>query len=214
MLGSLLKWGLLTVVSAAAVLLLGNFWVLYSTSDALYDDMYEVPDSSGVALVLGTSRSVNGRLENLFFTYRINTAARLYHIKKVRHIVVSGDNSNHRYNEPLDMKKALKALGVPDTCITMDFGGRRTLDSIVRLRDIFGQKKCLIVSQGFHTPRAVFLARCFGLEAAAVNASFPERGGQMTIVREWGARIKAILDVYLLKTRPAIMGKPEPLETS
>jgi SanA protein len=164
--------------------------------------------------VLGTSRSVNGKVDNLFFTYRINTAARLYHLKKVRHFVVSGDNSNERYNEPRDMKKALKALGVPDSCITMDFGGRRTLDSIVRFRDIFGQHKGLIISQGFHNARAVFLARQFGIEARALNAAFPEKGGQLTVFREWGARVKAILDIYVLRTRPKIMGRPEPILNS
>lgn len=190
-----------------------NYWVVSSTAPLLYDELSEVPPAD-VGLVLGTSRSVNGRWENLFFTYRINTAARLFHLKKVRHLIVSGDNPNPKYNEPLDMKKALKALGVPDSCITMDFAGRRTLDSVLRLRDIFGQKRAIVVSQEFHNYRAVFLARAFGIEALAVNAKFPEHGAQSTLVREWAARVKAVLDVYLLHTKPKIMGKPEPIDLS
>lgn len=203
---SLLKYGIMAVPGGALVVLLLNFWVLASVSDKTYNNIEDIVYSD-VALVLGTSRSVNGVVENPYFTHRITAAAELYFSGKVKHILVSGDNSSMHYNEPRDMRQALIERGVPDSCITMDFAGLRTLDSVVRSHKIFQQKKVTIVSQEFHNYRALFIAKYYGIEAVAYNATMPRAGASRITMREYLARPKALLDLYILNTQPRFLGE-------
>jgi len=189
-------------------LLFSNMWIVSygkSRSVSLIEDL----KPRDVALVLGTSSSRNGKEENLFFTYRMKAAADLYHSGKVKHFILSGDNSNKKYNEPQDMKNKLIALGVPQSAITLDFGGRRTLDSVVRCKKIFQQSKIIIVSQAFHNYRALFIAKYSGIDAIGFNAKYPSESSSKIILREILARPKAVLDLFIFKTKPKIMGEKE-----
>ena len=201
-----LKFVFVAITSLALLLIVGtNIWVLLGAKGQLYTAIDNM-QSADVALVFGTSRSVNGVDENLYFKYRMNAAATLYHQGKVKHLLVSGDNSNHYYNEPLDMKKALQKRGVPDSCITMDFAGLRTFDSIVRSQKVFQQKNMILVSQQFHNYRALFIAQKMGLQAKAFCAQTPAHMTTKMHLRECLARTKAVFDVYLLGTRPRFLG--------
>lgn len=187
-----------------------NYWVLRASRDRMFDRVEDVP-ARPVALVLGTARRV-GPYENLYFTYRIEAAAVLYHAGKVRHLLVSGDNHRHGYNEPEDMQAAWIERGVPASAITKDYAGFRTLDSIVPAKEVFGQRELVIVSGQFHNYRALFLCRRHGIDAVAYNARVvPASQSVRTYIREWFARVKAVLDVYVLWTRPHFLGPAIPL---
>jgi SanA protein len=188
-----------------------NLYILQTAKSYMYDDIQQIPQNN-VGLVLGTAKTINGKFENLFFTYRINAAAQLFFAGKVKHLLVSGDNSTQKYNEPLDMKKALMSLGVPDSCITMDFGGRRTFDSVIRSSKIFNQQSFTIISQEFHNPRAIYIARANGLNVVAFNATMPHTDLGWTKQREWFARFKALLDINFLGTKPKFLGEPVEIE--
>ncbi|GAB5519725.1 MAG: hypothetical protein RhofKO_19760 [Rhodothermales bacterium] len=173
----------------------------------IYTDLEDLPERE-VALVLGTSPKING-VPNVFYTTRIAAARSLYEADKVSHILASGDNSTQYYNEPGAMQDDLVDNGVPADSITMDYAGLRTLDSVVRADEIFGQKSFVIVSQRFHAERAVFLARSHGLDAIAYCAeNVPMSHAPKVYLREYGARIKALLDTYVLDTRPRFLGEP------
>jgi SanA protein len=207
--GILLKIGKIGVVTAVVLvipILLSNWWVV-SVGKAHSFNTLENIEARDVALVLGTSKSFNGKYENPFFTTRMEAAAALYHTGKVKHILVSGDNSSDIYNEPRDMRKKLIDLGVPKAAITMDFAGLRTLDSVIRSKEIFQQKKIIIVSQAFHNYRAIFIARYHGIDAIAYNAAYPAAATSKTLWREFFARPKAILDLYFLGTKPKFLGE-------
>jgi SanA protein len=118
---------------------ISNKWVAGSTSDKCYGNVQDIPENK-VGLVLGTNKAARGG-KNLFFQYRIDAALALFKAGKIKHIIVSGDNHVEEYNEAEDMQQALIAAGVPDTCITLDYAGFRTLDSVVRCEKVFGQKK-------------------------------------------------------------------------
>lgn len=157
-------------------------------------------------LLLGTIRTVRSGTPNPFFFNRIKAAAMLYHSGKVKVIIVSGDNSKQSYNEPEDMKQELIKLGVPESAIYMDYAGFRTLDSVVRCRDIFGQQQYVIISQRFHNQRAVFLARQKGIDAYGFNADdVTAMQGIKTNLREYLACDKAMLDL-LINRQPRFYG--------
>lgn len=187
-----------------------NLWVIMCSWGKTFDSLDELPKKD-VALVLGTSRSVDGRKINFYFKSRLQAAADIYKSNKVHHFILSGDNSVEGYNEPQDMKNALIDLGVPSDRITLDFAGFRTLDSVVRAKKVFGQKELCIISQSFHNPRALYLAWYHGLDAVAFDAPFQvSRGSYVRIIfREYLARVKAFLDLYILRTQPRFLGEME-----
>ncbi|GHN03074.1 hypothetical protein WSM22_45630 [Cytophagales bacterium WSM2-2] len=207
-----LKWGLIVVLLSTMLLVLcANLWVVISTEDKVLTDNNAL-DGHKVALVLGTSSKLTSGASNPFFANRIKAAAQLYLEGKISHFIVSGDNRTIYYNEPMEMKKALIVLGVPDSIITLDYAGLRTLDSIVRSKEIFGQEKITIITQSFHSYRALFISRFYDIDAVALVAQDPNAETSFPVyIREYFARTKAVLDLYVLKTAPRHLGEKEPL---
>lgn len=122
-----------------------------------------------VALVLGTNPKNKAGRPNTYFTQRVKTAAALYKAGKADYILVSGDNHTHSYDEPSAMRDALVARGVPRSRIVLDYAGFRTLDSVVRAKEVFGCEEILIVSQADHAARAVTLIKADGSESEALT---------------------------------------------
>lgn len=191
------------------IIIASNIWIVESTEDRVYSDLDMLPDHR-IALVLGTSyRSVGGG-PNPFFQKRIEMAATLYSMGKIDHFILSGDNSTKYYNEPLEMQKALVKKGVPESAITLDYAGLRTLDSVVRSKKIFGQDKITIITQPFHSYRALFISRYYNMDAVAMVADEPSLDGTFKVrLREYLARTKAVLDLYVFKTDPRFLGEKE-----
>ena len=173
----------------------------------------EAVPANHVGLALGTSKLAKGGKPNLHFNQRIAAAAALYQAGKVHHLVVSGDNHTASYDEPTDMRDALVAAGVPSDAITCDYAGFRTLDSVIRAKEIFNLQQCTIITEEFHCPHAVWIARQHGLEAVAFAA--PDVGlkswSLRTDVREQLARNWCALDLYLLHRNPKFLGPKEPI---
>jgi SanA protein len=182
-----------------------NRSVIYSSRPFVFNKASEIPKNK-VGLVLGTSKYARNNGINPYFLYRMQAAAKLYKAGKVSHLVVRGDNHKHGYNEPQQMKDYLISLGVKAEDITMDYAGFRTFDSVIRIKEIFGQDKVTIISQRFHNERAVYLAQKNGIEAVAYNAKTPWYSKRMRL-REYLAKFKAVLDIHVLKTKPKFLGK-------
>jgi SanA protein len=161
-----------------------------------------------VGLVLGTSPKLKNGNPNLYFTYRIDAAVKLYNSQKVKYLLLSGDNRRDDYNEPKEMHDALVKRGVPDSCLVLDYAGLRTFDSMVRCKDIFGQDTVIVISQQFHNARAVYIANKIGLVAYGFNAQEVTTQKAIKIkFREFFSRIKCVLDIYVLNTKPKHLGE-------
>ena len=199
----------LVLLLALIAMLLGySEWIVSDARHYTYDRVDKVPYNR-VAVVLGTSKYLSGGGPNHYFKYRIKAAAELYNNAKVDFIIVSGDNATVQYNEPRQMRRALIKAGIPASAIYMDFAGFRTLDSVVRAKEVFGQERFTVVSQGFHNERAIFIARHFGIDAVGFNAEDPSAyQGIRTRVREVFARLMGLLDLYVLDKGPKFLGAP------
>ena len=197
-------------VAALMALLVGAWtYVDLSAGSAIHSDIASLaPADAG--LVLGTSRLERGGFANPYFANRIAAAAALYKSGKVKFLIVSGNQSdggraNGGYDEPTDMRDALVAAGVPAKAIYRDYAGFRTLDSVLRAHEVFGQESVIVVSQRWHLARALFLAARHGLDDQGVEAADVPFGLDVwTKVREAGARVKALIDV--LERREARFG--------
>lgn len=180
--------------------ILFTFWanhtIEYATDDYVTSSINKLPNEK-VGLVLGTSKSLKNGNKNPYFFYRIEAAEELFKSGKIDYIIVSGDNSSQYYNEPEDMQTELIARGIPKTKIFLDFAGLRTLDSVGRAKEIFGQTSYIIISQRFHNERAVFLAQKKGIEAYGYNAKdVNKKAGFKTNLREYFARVKVFWDLF------------------
>ena len=206
-------WWLLTLVTVLVlVIVICDRRVTRGAEPFLVDHLEDVPEVD-VAVVLGTSERVSNGSPNRYFTHRIQAAAALYEACKVHHLILSGDNRRSDYNEPMAMRTALIQAGVDSMHITLDFAGFRTLDSMVRAKEVFGQQRFLVVSQRFHNERAVYIARARGIEAFGFNA--PDVGtayGLRTRMREKLARVKVHVD-DLLGVEPHFLGERVALGT-
>lgn len=201
--------GVFSVLSAAGLFgvfcciftVYGYFAVERSSSAHVYSkDLLSRMPFYEYALVLGTSRKLKDGSNNLYFQYRMEAAVLLYREKKIRKILVSGDNRRKEYDEATDMKNALMEMGVAEKDILCDYAGLRTLDSVLRARNVFKLEKFLIVSQLWHCQRGVYIGRKHGLAVSGFAAKeIPFSYHYMGKVRELLARNKAVLDIWLNK---------------
>ncbi|AEV33775.1 uncharacterized membrane protein [Owenweeksia hongkongensis DSM 17368] len=203
------KWLLvfLMLFLLGGVALIGSYFAVERYSSPLvFDDLEKLPNTK-VAVLLGTSSNLVNGGKNQYFENRMNAAAELYKSGKVEYLLVSGDNRQRNYNEPVAMQAALIKRSVPQDKIVLDYAGFRTLDSMVRAKAVFGQSKFIVISQRFHNERAVYIANHCGIDAVGFNAADVEiSAGLKTQLREVLARFKMMLDLYLLKTEPHFLG--------
>jgi SanA protein len=145
-------------------------------------------------LVLGAGVAPDGPSPVL--ADRLETALTLYREGRAPRLLLSGDRASQYYDEVSAMKKYLLARGVPESAIDLDGGGVDTFSSMARARAVYGVSRAIVVTQAFHLPRAVWLARSMGIEAQGVEADKRTyRGAVWWTLRECLSRPKAWIDV-------------------
>jgi SanA protein len=200
--------------TAAILAAFGMIWtvaasllVVNAARGRTYSDATVIP-ARRVGLLLGCSRVLGDGRRNMFFDNRISAAAKLYRARKVEYLVVSGDNHIRGYDEPQDMKDSLVQAGVPAERIYCDYAGFRTLDSVVRVREIFGQTAIIVISQEFHNQRAIFIAQHRGVDAIGYNAPEVDAYDSFkTKCREAMARANMLLDLFVFRRAPRFLGE-------
>ena len=175
--------------------------------------MYQEPQAPAkrVAIIFGAGLRRDGT-PTAMLRDRVLTGAELYFSGKVEKLLMSGDNRFVDYNEPESMRQFALSLGVPDNAIVLDYAGRRTYDTCYRARAIFGVDSALLVTQGFHLPRAVFLCNMLGMDTLGVEAIHCYWNGSpfRWDVREQFATVAAFLDLYVSSPLP-VLGDPQPM---
>ena len=212
------RWPRLSRAAAAGavglvLLVVGaNAYILLSAQGESTGVVAEVPPAE-VAIVPGALVQPNGKMSAMLGD-RVRQAARLWHAGKVEKILVSGDHHSWAYDEPDTMRKALVRNGVPSRDVFEDHAGFDTWATMERARGIFGVRDAVVVTQGFHMPRALFLADAAGIQATGLTADLHHWGyqGHKSEVREVLSRVKAIADVTL--DTPAMAGPAIPIATA
>ena len=199
------RWTVRAVAAACVLALAPRTWLCHRFRTG--------PDGRGRAGGAGRGglrRRASGRRAVAVPGPPAGRGAALYRARKVRVILVTGDNSRTSYNEPGAMRAYLAAHGVPRSRVVLDYAGFDTWDSCARARRIFGVTRAVLVSQGFHIRRA--LALCTAAGIASYGIAVTERhdatwyyGG----VRELAAAPKALLDVAV-RPNPDLLGPREP----
>ncbi|ATZ94229.1 MULTISPECIES: outer membrane permeability protein SanA [Dickeya] len=205
-----LIFGLFTaiLVMACGAFLLDRC-ISWRTAPYIYEDVQDLPPRQ-VGVVLGTAKYYRAGVINQYYLFRIQGALNAYNSGKVSYLLLSGDNAQQSYNEPMTMRRDLIAAGVPPTNIVLDYAGFRTLDSIVRTRKVFDTNDFTIITQRFHCERALFIALHKGIQAQCFAVPSPKDIWQVRM-REFGARLGTLFDLYILKREPRFLGPQVPI---
>jgi SanA protein len=194
------------ILTLALTILLSNYTISSYAEGKTFDQVSEIPENR-VGIVLGTSKKLVGGNFNLFYRFRIEATVKLFKAKKIKFVLVSGDNSTKYYNEPETIKQDLIEAGIPSEKLFLDYAGFRTLDSMVRAKEVFGLDEVTVISQKFHTERAIYLSEKKGLKAIGFNAkNVSGNSGLKVLLRESLARVKVFVDL-LFNTQPKFLGK-------
>ena len=193
----LIFWAAVALIAALEAVLTAA-WLVRASATDLYSSVRDIP-AREVGMVLGAPEFTYGR-PSPYLPRRIRAAAELYHAGKVRKLVVSGATKHEEfYDEIASMTRMLVELGVPEDAIVGDGKGLRTLDSLLRMRDVFGYDDFITVSQRDHCERALFLADHYGVRTIAYAAVQPPEATPdptlFSMIREPLACVKAVLDV-------------------
>ncbi|WP_034915950.1 MULTISPECIES: outer membrane permeability protein SanA [Erwinia] len=187
-------------------------WIGWKTAPYVYDDLKALPHRQ-VGVVLGTAKYYRTGVINQYYLYRMQGALNAYNSGKINYLLLSGDNAQQSYNEPMTMRRDLIAAGVAPADIVLDYAGFRTLDSIVRTRKVFDTNDFIIITQRFHCERALFIALHMGIQAQCYAVPSPKNMLNIR-VREVGARLGALADLYLRKREPRFLGPLVPIPAS
>lgn len=180
----------------------------YSVEKDLFVSVDDVP-SADVAIVLGAS--VYGGKPSPILEQRAAAAVELYRMKKVKKILVTGDNGALTHDEVTPVRKYLLAAGVVPEDIFLDHAGFDTYSSMYRAKEVFGASSAIIVTQDFHLPRSLYIARHLGIEAYGVDAAGDGHGRDY--IREVPASVKALWDLARHRM-PKYLGERIPLSES
>jgi len=165
-----------------------------------------------VAIVYGAEVKRDGT-PSVVLRDRVETAVALYKQGRVKKLLMSGDNRFVDYNEPEAMRQYALSLGMPDSDIVLDYAGRRTYDTCYRAKEIFGVNSAILVTQGFHLPRALFLCKAFGIDVVGTEAEnyyYFKRLRLFWNARELLASVQSVWDVYFFRPLP-VLGEEEPI---
>ena len=183
---------LLAALAVSFVLCAANVAVLHGGREGAVENL-------DCALVLGAGVQDDGT-PSAVLRDRLDVALSLYRHGRVERILVSGDHRSKSYDEPNAMRRYLEANGAPREAIFMDHAGFDTYSSVWRAKNVFGAERVIVVTQDFHLPRALYVARSLGMAAEGASADKRlYRGIAWLHVREILSRTKALLDVTVAR---------------
>lgn len=194
----ILQMGVVVVTVVLLFLIVCYVTIEIYASSRVFKQIEKV-SSNEFCLVLGTSPTRKDGQPNRYFVRRLNAVVELYTAGKIGKIILSGDKHGD-YDEPAAMQKYLEGNNVSKEVCILDGEGYDTIDSIIHAKNLLNTKSITIVSQSFHCERAVFLAGCLGVKAVAFAAEDIEPFWKSrTKFREIFARMKALLDIFMIK---------------
>ena len=208
-LSRLLLWSSLAALLLSAIVGGLSAWVQYTTHDRIIEPTERCPYAP-VAVVFGTSHRLRNGAPNPYYQGRLDVAASLFFSGRAALLLLSGDNRTVQYNEPAAMWKALRTRGVPASTMTRDYAGFSTFDTLIRAHRVFGIDRAVLISQRWHLPRALLIARHEGIDAYGCVAPGDIQDSALQLREEW-ARLKTLWDLYLWPRQPHFLGAPETL---
>ncbi len=189
-------------------------WVRCSVQDRILEPEAAAQlEDVDCIVVLGCQVRSDGSLSHMLED-RLKRGVSLYELGAAPKLLMSGDHGTQGYDEVDAMKHYAVDNGVPSEDVFMDHAGFSTYETVYRAKEIFGADKILIVTQGYHLYRALYIAQALGIEAYGVHADYRTYAGQLRYdLREILARNKDFV-MCIFRPEPTYLGETIPLTGS
>lgn len=177
-------------------------------------NLEDIPSGNDAIIVLGAGIKKDGTPSDILAD-RLETSLEVYKSNLGNAFILSGDHGREEYNEVRAMKDYIMKDNIDEKIIFMDHAGFSTYDTIYRAKEIFKVEKAVIVTNEYHLPRALYIARKLGIEAYGVKS---DKRGYLLMAsykkREILAQLKDFLYVNILKPEPKFLGESIPVNSS
>jgi vancomycin permeability regulator SanA len=161
-------------------------------------------------LVLGCGVWSDGRPSHMLED-RLRRSMELFEQGAAPKLLMSGDHGREDYDEVDAMKTYAVDAGVASSAVFMDHAGFSTYESMYRAKAVFQTERVVIVSQGYHLYRAIYIADRLGLEAWGVASDYRSYRGELSRqLREMLARVKDF-GACVIKPEPTYLGEAIPI---
>lgn len=165
-----------------------SIFVQQQTANLIHQKIDEVPEKN-ITMILGAA-AYPSRLSDILQD-RMDTAIELYEAEKTQKLLLTG-----AVNEVKGMKQYALDKGVEENDLIEDPKGLNTFASMKNAQDI---SEMIIVTQKYHLPRALFMAKHFDIDAVGLAS---DKRTYTKIFefkkREVLAVTKAMLDLFVL----------------
>jgi len=206
---NVMVWLLILAVTGILFVVFINILMSSNSSKYMYADINKIPVCF-TAIVPGALVSSSGYPSD-FLQDRLDVALELYKRHKIMRFLLSGDHGHQNYDEVNNMKYYLLQRGVDISDIFLDHAGFDTYSTMVRAKKVFCVDRAIIISQEFHLPRALYIARHNGIEAYGIKADRREYSSMKRLkFRELIANIKALIEIVINK-KPHFLGPEIPI---
>lgn len=174
----------------------------------------DMPSGNDAIIVLGAGVRKDGTPSDIL-SDRLQTSLEVFESRLGNTFILSGDHGSEEYNEVRAMKDYIMNGNIDERLIFMDHAGFSTYDTMYRANEIFKVDKAIIVTNEYHLPRALYIARKLGIEAYGVKSDKREYQLMDSYKkREILAQLKDFFYVNILKPEPKFLGKSIPVNSS
>lgn len=184
----IVKIALLAVSLIFLLFLLSPLFILHYGKNQIYIDSSQIP-SGQIAIVFGAGIKDNGTPKDMLKD-RLLTVTQLYNLGVIDKILVSGDNRSMDYSEPDAMYQFLVDQGISENVIFRDYAGLNTYSTCWRAKTLWGVDHAILISQGYHLPRAIFTCHALGIESTGFSAT------RQPYVKAFWFKSREILGLY------------------
>jgi len=199
----------LAAVLCAALIVGGSNLYLCASGAHRITTVAQAPAAQCI-LVLGAG--VRDGQPTLMLRDRLDTALALCEAGVADRILVSGDHGQRDYDEVNVMRTYLVQRGVPVEAVFMDHAGFDTYSTMVRAKEVFCVQSAVVVTQQYHLYRALFNARCAGIDAYGVDCTVYESYLLPYYkLREAVARTKDFFIAGIFRPAPKYLGPQIPI---
>ncbi|MCW2961013.1 MAG: hypothetical protein JWM90_1400 [Thermoleophilia bacterium] len=202
-------WTLLALIVLALVVPRATTWMLArgDVEHRASDLPALTSDEHLAAIVLGAG--LVGERPSAILDDRIEAATKLLEANRVDLLLMSGDNTTEYYDEPTVMRRRAIELGARADQVAADYAGRRTWDTCMRARTVFGIERAVVVTSAFHVDRAIATCRAAGIDVVGLSVDDGEFRTTSRVrwrMRELAATGRALVDAWVLRPEPAVGG--------
>ncbi len=177
--------------------------------------MDNLPKKVDTIIVLGAGVDSLGNPSDILFD-RLDTALEIYNYGVQGKFLLSGDHGEKGYNEVGSMKNyIIKNDSIKEEDIFLDNAGFSTYETMYRAKEIFNVNKAIIVTNEYHLPRALYIAKKIGIEAYGISSDKRNYIDMKSYKkRELLAQFKDFIYTNIIKPEPTYLGDSIPIDSS